>query len=217
MKNELPGLNQIDLSKVFVDFLGSPSQYDLQQEELTHDLSDYIGWRSLPHKPTVKKEEPEEELFIPDMTKIQFEPKKSGVLPKLDMNLKQAIDNWTGIDYKYGGNSRSGLDCSAFTSNVFRELGITIPRGSIGQYRSSREVRRDQVRPGDLIFLKGTQSDRASYLPSHVAIVTDVSDIDNGNITVAQAGRTGTKTQDGVKWNIDKGYYANHFLGFRRI
>lgn len=216
MKNDykLPGLNQIDLSKVFVDFLGSPSQYDLWQEELTHDLSDYIGWRIPSSKHEVKKqEESVEELFSPDLSKIKFE----STIPQMDPNLKQAIDNWTEIDYKYGGNSRNGLDCSSFTSNVFRELGITIPRGSIGQYRSSREVRRDQVRPGDLIFLKGTQSDRASYLPSHVAIVTDVSDIDNGNITVAQAGRTGTKTQDGVKWNIDKGYYANHFLGFRRI
>ncbi len=58
--------------------------------------------------------------------------------------------------YKWGGETRSGVDCSGFTSVCFKESGITIPRVSRHQYahfkKKGRTLKRSQLRYGDLVF-----------------------------------------------------------------
>jgi hypothetical protein len=35
---------------------------------------------------------------------------------------------WLGVPYLYGGNTRSGVDCSGLVQQVFKSMGINIPR-----------------------------------------------------------------------------------------
>lgn len=57
---------------------------------------------------------------------------------------------YTGTPYVYGGSTPSGFDCSGFTSYVFREAGISLPRTSRAQQAHATPVANPQ--PGDLAF-----------------------------------------------------------------
>ncbi|MDP7195049.1 MAG: NlpC/P60 family protein, partial [SAR202 cluster bacterium] len=35
---------------------------------------------------------------------------------------------WVGTPYRYGGNSRNGIDCSAYVQRLFRTQGVLLPR-----------------------------------------------------------------------------------------
>ncbi|MBO1753576.1 C40 family peptidase [Allobranchiibius sp. CTAmp26] len=57
---------------------------------------------------------------------------------------------YIGVPYVYGGTTPSGFDCSGFTSYVFRQLGINLPRTAAAQQASVTPVSTPQ--PGDLVF-----------------------------------------------------------------
>jgi cell wall-associated NlpC family hydrolase len=59
---------------------------------------------------------------------------------------------WLGAPYLYGGTSRKGVDCSGFVQNVFKAKGIDLPRVTTDQVKKGKEVSKDQLQPGDLVF-----------------------------------------------------------------
>jgi lipoprotein Spr len=63
------------------------------------------------------------------------------------------MEEWYSTKYKYGGSSKSGIDCSAFTSNLLSSVyGITLPRTAREQYRSSQHIKKAELHEGDLVF-----------------------------------------------------------------
>ena len=62
---------------------------------------------------------------------------------------------YVGVPYVYGGTTPDGFDCSGFTSYVYAQLGITLPRTSGDQRYAGVEVSRDQAQPGDLVWSPG--------------------------------------------------------------
>lgn len=62
---------------------------------------------------------------------------------------------YVGVPYVYGGTTPDGFDCSGFTSYVYAQLGITLPRTSSDQRYAGVEVSRDQAQPGDLVWSPG--------------------------------------------------------------
>ena len=66
---------------------------------------------------------------------------------------------YVGVPYVYGGTTPRGFDCSGFTSYVFAQLGIDLPRSSGAQRSAGQVISRADARPGDLI-----------WSPGHVAI-----------------------------------------------
>jgi cell wall-associated NlpC family hydrolase len=77
------------------------------------------------------------------------------------------IDSWYGVKHKYGGRSRSGIDCSGLVCQLYKDVyGITLERSSVDQYEQSRHFRRKRkFDEGDLIFFteKGKE-------PNHVGV-----------------------------------------------
>jgi cell wall-associated NlpC family hydrolase len=59
---------------------------------------------------------------------------------------------WIGVRYRLGGESRRGVDCSGFTMQVFKKLGVSLPHWDEKQYRKGTKVPKGQEKPGDLVF-----------------------------------------------------------------
>ncbi|MCL2403523.1 MAG: NlpC/P60 family protein [Coriobacteriia bacterium] len=59
---------------------------------------------------------------------------------------------YIGTPYQWGGSTPAGFDCSGFTSYVFRQVGVNLPRTSRAQIGVGQRVSRADLQPGDLVF-----------------------------------------------------------------
>jgi cell wall-associated NlpC family hydrolase len=74
---------------------------------------------------------------------------------------KEPYEEWKGTPYRYGGSSKSGVDCSAFVQAVFQQASATtLPRTTLEQSKSGKRVDLDSARSGDLLFFKTGYKDR---------------------------------------------------------
>lgn len=121
-----------------------------------------------------------------------------------DMKLIEFVESWYGTRYRYGGNDRTGVDCSGFSKDFILSLyGLTIPRTSSEQYKQSKRVRKDDLQEGDLVFFY-TRGRRNGV--SHVGVYL------RNNKFVHAA------TSDGVRISsLDDSYYSQHYAGAGRI
>lgn len=62
---------------------------------------------------------------------------------------------YVGVPYVAGGTTPDGFDCSGFTSYVFAQVGISLPRTSSAQRNAGTVVSRADAQPGDLIWSPG--------------------------------------------------------------
>ncbi|WP_298461480.1 C40 family peptidase [uncultured Cellulomonas sp.] len=62
---------------------------------------------------------------------------------------------YVGVPYRSGGTTPEGFDCSGFTSYVFRQAGISLPRTSGAQKGAGTVVSRANAQAGDLIWSPG--------------------------------------------------------------
>lgn len=78
-------------------------------------------------------------------------------------------NSWIGTPYRYAGNDRSGIDCSALTLNVFRDaLAISLPRNSARQAEQCRKIDRDELIAGDLVFFSSGRSGSIGHVGIYV-------------------------------------------------
>lgn len=105
------------------------------------------------------------------------EPKKDRAQEVVEFAKK-----YVGNPYRYGGTSlTNGADCSGFTSQVFKNFGVSIPRTSGAQYSGAgTRVSKSNLQAGDLVFYG------YSGRVNHVAIY-----IGNNKIVHAGSSRTG--------------------------
>lgn len=69
--------------------------------------------------------------------------------------LKQQFARWEGTPYRYGGDSRRGVDCSAFVQSVYRDgFGFGLPRSTTEQMREGTPITRNSLEVGDLVFFQ---------------------------------------------------------------
>ncbi|GAA0877814.1 NlpC/P60 family protein [Algoriphagus jejuensis] len=78
---------------------------------------------------------------------------------------------YRGTPYKYGGTTRSGMDCSALVFHSYYAVGINLPRVSADQSKVGQKVNINQVKPGDLLFFA---TGRRKNQVTHSGIVTEV-------------------------------------------
>lgn len=120
-----------------------------------------------------------------------------------DNNLVAVANTFLGVPYKFGGNSKDGLDCSALVKIVYEKAsGIVLPRVASQQANSTRKIAKSELKPGDLVFFN---TRRKQY--SHVGIYI-------GDNKFIHAPRTGAKVR--VE-DMDKYYWTSRFNGARRV
>ncbi len=116
--------------------------------------------------------------------------------------LKKSAYGFLGTRYRFGGSSRSGIDCSSFVQHVFKELEVSLPRTAREQFEVGSAVAPGDLQKGDLIFF----ATYASY-PSHVGIYL-------GNNKMIHASSRDRKV---VISSLNTSYYRSRFLGAKRI
>jgi len=116
--------------------------------------------------------------------------------------IKKSAYSFLGARYRFGGNSRSALDCSSFTQQVFREQKVTLPRTAREQFYVGNEVMRGDLQKGDLVFFQ-----TYARFPSHVGIYL-------GNRKMIHASSRDRRV---VISSMDTPYYTSRFLGARRV
>lgn len=80
-------------------------------------------------------------------SETHFPPGKRG-------NIIKTAEKFIGTKYRYGGSDPRGFDCSGFTTYVFRQNGLDIPRSAGAQFKGGTKVAINRAKPGDLVFFR---------------------------------------------------------------
>ena len=116
--------------------------------------------------------------------------------------LLESVDEWYGVRYRTGGNTKKGVDCSGFSVAVYAAVyGIALPRVSREQYRISRKISTTELQEGDLVFFN-TRGNGVSHVGVYLG---------NNKFIHASVSR-------GVMVNgLFETYYLQRFVGAGRI
>jgi len=110
-----------------------------------------------------------------------------------------------GVKYVWGGTTwGKALDCSGLIQNIFSRAGIKLPRVTYDQWNVGKPVTMKGLRPGDVVFF---DTDHSHPGPDHVGMYI-------GGGRMIEAPRPGKSVQI---TDISKGYYADRFMGGRRM
>lgn len=86
-------------------------------------------------------------------------------LTSKDYPLYSFIDDWYGVPHRQGGTTKTGVDCSGFTGNLYREIyKKDIPRSSIDQWEKCNRVGRNGLKQGDLVFFDIEKGKKVSHV-----------------------------------------------------
>ena len=113
------------------------------------------------------------------------------------------VIEYLNTPYRYGGNSKNGIDCSAFVQTVmYQALEVSIPRTSYDQSNVGEDVSLEDLKFGDLVFFNTRGRGRVS----HVGIY--LSD----GYFVHSGSRTGVAIA-----SLNSDYYSRTFLKAKRV
>lgn len=108
------------------------------------------------------------------------------------------IDEWYGTPYRYGGNTRSGVDCSGFVVQLYTKVfNSMLPRTAAQQFDASKKIKKaKKLEEGDLVFF----NDNRGKI-SHVGVYL------MNNFFVHSGTGSGV-----IIGNLEDDYWREHFV-----
>lgn len=132
---------------------------------------------------------------------------KAREVSKTSQSVIKSAQKYKGTKYKYGGESKRGMDCSGLIYVAFSDNAITVPRTTselkvIGQWVDLKEVK-----SGDLVFFATKKNSRKV---NHVGIVTEVT---NGDLKFIHA----SSSKGVIESRLSERYWYFAFVQARRV
>jgi peptidoglycan endopeptidase LytE len=155
----------------------------------------------------IKKGEQEDEVVeaVNEDELAEVAPSSSSVLEKANFLIEKASD-FMGVRYRYGGTTKSGIDCSGLMCETFKEIDLILPRTSGSQAAFGTKIKRKQAQKGDLIFFATNRKKTIS----HVGMITEVLDDEIKFIH--------SSTSSGVIISSsNEDYYSRRFVQINRV
>lgn len=125
------------------------------------------------------------------------------VSTKRDLMIMEII-KYMNTPYKFGGNSLNGIDCSAFTQNVYKNSWLLdLNRSAREQFKQGVSIdNRSDLKFGDLVFF----NTRRRVKPGHVGIYI------GENLFAHASSKLGVTIS-----SLEHDYYNKRYMGARRI
>lgn len=118
-----------------------------------------------------------------------------------NMKLFHFVYDWIGTPYHFGGHSKKGIDCSAFTKELYSEVfNLDIKRSSRDIFSMVSPVSKNELKEGDLVFFK-----------IHSRSITHIG-VYLGDNRFAHASSRGVAIS-----SLDDSYYSRYFYKGGRI
>ena len=124
-----------------------------------------------------------------------------------EFTIIQTAKSYRGTPYRYGGTTRSGIDCSALVYHSFAAVGVNLPRTSTEQSKLGKKVPVKNVRPGDVLFFATGKKKKEV---THTGIVTEAKKIE---VRFIHASTSLGVTED----YLGNSYWAKAFLFAKRL
>ena len=135
-------------------------------------------------------------------TQKQKNSNSSSISSKKADNIIKIARSYIGTKYKYGGLTRKGIDCSGLSYNVFKDVGLVLPRTSTAQSQVGKRIYIGEVVKGDLIFFGAKPSSKKI---THIGIV---SYSNNGTVRMIHASSSKGVRED----NVDGHYWKQRYI-----
>jgi len=114
------------------------------------------------------------------------------------------LADFLNTPYRYGGESKSGMDCSGFTQTVYKNsLSVRLPRTAREQFKVGEKIgSKNELKFGDLVYFDTSNI----HFPGHVGIFLDKD-------LFAHA----SSSRGVIISSLNNTYYANRYIGATRI
>ncbi len=109
---------------------------------------------------------PSGEIVDPKVPSVQWsasDPRDKATTPK-EKELLAELRSWFGVPYRYGGNTREGVDTSGLVKTAYAKIGIKLPRHSQQMKDFGEPVMGGNLHFGDLLVMNQPNRHVAVYV-----------------------------------------------------
>ena len=126
---------------------------------------------------------------------------EQGSVSGVEKQLRRIAGKWVGVPYRYGGQGRRGIDCSALVAKIYdATFHFQLPRTVRKQMKVGRPVGNQPLAAGDIVFFN-----------------TGVFGVHSG-IYLGRGEFVHASSRKGVTVsNINNRYWLRHYLAARRV
>ncbi len=133
---------------------GSGQQYTPSVEQTVNTMT--VGGKSITVPARPAQDANEDSTYRAKYANLASRTRQPGANPENvpNNNIVKTAFRYMGVPYVFGGSTPNGFDCSGFVQYVYARNGIKTPRMAHHQYYAGTPIKKNQLRPGDLVFFE---------------------------------------------------------------